>query len=364
MLPQYFKKAKLSGNYTDEAMSAQERHRLKKETVMNRIQLIGQVVGHLSPAAALLHTVEYYRFMALKAEYDKDDVPSTLAPSALIDDLWHAHLLDTRSYMMLESLLLPEGGRLHHNPLKDEQADYEGRLTHTKNLYYDLYHSVPPHDIWGNEARVENAAAQEVDHEGVVSDTEEIEHGRIITVEIRHPEGMSLSIRIDKKSLGSVLFDAVVKKWQVDPNAIQLSCFQDFPGVIALIRRTDQWALYAEDGVIVYLRIRSGSETRLENAAAQKVEHDRVASEAEEIKDGRIVTIRHPNGMSLSIRIGKKSLGCVLFDAIVKIWQVHPNAIHLLYSMDIDDVISRTDNLFLSANNVDIFYLRIRLVGC
>ena len=246
MLPQYFKKAKLSGNYTDEAMSAQERHRLKKETVMNRIQLIGQEVGHLSPAAALLHTVEYYRFMALKAEYDKDDVPSTLAPSALIDDLWHAHLLDTRSYMMLESLLLPEGGRLHHNPLKDEQADYEGRLTHTKNLYYDLYHSVPPHDIWGNEARVENAAAQEVDHEGDVSEDEQIgQEEEFINITIHSLTPRSVNIRIDKKSLASVLFDAVHDNWRIPHDKFSIL----YKG--KRLQCTDQWALNAKNGDIV-----------------------------------------------------------------------------------------------------------------
>ena len=253
MLPQYFKKAKLSGNYTDEAMSVQERHRLKKETVMNRIQLIGQVVGHLSPAAALLHTVEYYRFMALKAEYDKDDVPSTLAPSALIDDLWHAHLLDTRSYTMLESLLLPEGGRLHHNPLKDEQADYEGRLTHTKNLYYDLYDSVPPHDIWGNEARVENAAAQEVDHEEDVSEAEQIgQEEEFINITIRSFSADVLNIRINKKSLGSVLFDAIAKKWQVPRYSFRL----EYKG--RQLQSTDQWALCGMDKEITFWLCHSG----------------------------------------------------------------------------------------------------------
>jgi hypothetical protein len=258
MLPQYFKKAKLAGDYTKDAMLAQEKNRRKKETVIDRIQLLGQKIMHLNSAAALSTSIEYYRFMAMKVEYDMDEEPSKLAPSALIDDLWHTHLLDTRSYMMLESLLLPEGGRIHHNPIKDEQADYEGRLTHTKNLYYDLYHSLPPHDIWGNEAHLESPTAQaaaqkanisdpeEVDDAAIISEAEEIEHGRIITIEIRHPEGMRLSVRIEKKSLGQVLFDACVKKWQIDPDSIIFV----FDG--QKINPYTQWALTAENGDVVH----------------------------------------------------------------------------------------------------------------
>jgi hypothetical protein len=261
MLPQYFKKAKLAGDYTKDAMLAQEKNRCKKETVIDRIQLLGQKIMHLNSAAALSTSIEYYRFMAMKAEYDIDDEPSKLAPSALIDDLWHTHLLDTRSYMMLESLLLPEGGRIHHNPIKDEQADYEGRLTNAKNLYYDLYHSLPPHDIWGNEVHLESPTAQAVENGGVISDpeevddgaiiseAEEIEHGRIITIEIHHPKGMRLSVRIEKKALGQVLFDACVKKWQVDPDSISII----FDG--QKINPYTQWALTAENGDIVHFII-------------------------------------------------------------------------------------------------------------
>jgi hypothetical protein len=152
--------------------------------------------------------------------------------------------------MMLESLLLPEGGRLHHNPLKDEQADYEGRLTHTKNLYYDLYHSVPPHDIWGNEARVENAAAQEVDDEGDISDVEEIVHEEYINITIRSLTGRSVNIKIDKKSLGSVLADAVHENWGIPDRLIHIRYES------RQIHRTDLWGLNAKNGDIVFFVLR------------------------------------------------------------------------------------------------------------
>jgi hypothetical protein len=155
--------------------------------------------------------------------------------------------------MMLESLLLPEGGRLHHNPLKDEQADYEGRLTHTKNLYYDLYHSVPPHGIWGNEARVENAAAQEVDDEGDVSEEGQIgQEEEYINITIRSLTGKIHNIRIDKKSLASVLFDAISDHWQVTHDQIKI----EYKG--RQLQCTDQWALNAKNGDRVYYVPRLG----------------------------------------------------------------------------------------------------------
>jgi hypothetical protein len=104
---------------------------------------------HLTPPVALSHSIEYYRFMALKATNDTDGLPSKLAPSYLVDQLWHTHLLDTRSYAALEKLLLQNDGRLHHNPILVEQPDYEERLDYTRLLYYDVYHSAPPPDIWG-----------------------------------------------------------------------------------------------------------------------------------------------------------------------------------------------------------------------
>ena len=103
---------------------------------------------HLTPLVALSHSIEYYRFMALKATNDTDGLPSKLAPSYLVDQLWHTHLMDTRSYAALEKLLLQNDGRLHHNPILVEQPDYEDRLDYTRLLYCDVYHSAPPPDIW------------------------------------------------------------------------------------------------------------------------------------------------------------------------------------------------------------------------
>jgi hypothetical protein len=259
MSSRVFKKAKLSKSVEKTEILAQERHRCKKETVIDRIQLLGQKIMHLNSAAALSTSIEYYRFMAMKAEYDIDDEPSKLAPSALIDDLWHTHLLDTRSYMMLESLLLPEGGRIHHNPIKDEQADYEGRLTHTKNLYYDLYHSLPPHDIWGNEAHLESPTAQAAAQKGDISDPEEVddgviiseagkeEHERPISIFVISPLGDEVKVNIRKTIHTDRIIEACLDLWHLTYNTHVLRSSDG--------RVHPNWALDAQDGDTLYFTV-------------------------------------------------------------------------------------------------------------
>ena len=129
-------------------LSESER-RVEKAAILDRIQLLAQEVMDLTPPEAISLSTEYFRFMALKAANDTDGLPSKLAPSAQVDQLWHTHLLDTRSYAVLERHLLQNDGRLHHNPLRHEQPDYEDRLEYTRLLYSDTYHSAPPPDTWG-----------------------------------------------------------------------------------------------------------------------------------------------------------------------------------------------------------------------
>jgi hypothetical protein len=256
MLP--FKKAKLAGSYTKDATLAEENRR-KKQTVIDRMQLLGQKFRHLNPESAVSHSIEYYRFMAIKAEYDVDDEPSKLAPSDFIDDLWCTHLLDTRSYAMLESLLLPEGGRIHYDLIKDEQADYEGRLIHTKSLYFDKHHSLPPHDIWGNEAHLERAAAQAVGNRGDISDPEDFDDGAIIlngekvkpfreiSIYVVNPLGIEVNVKILETTHINAIFDATLKYWHL---SCDTHCFK----TVENKRIRDDWAFEAQDGDKLYLR--------------------------------------------------------------------------------------------------------------
>ena len=51
---------------------------------------------------------------------------------------------------MLENLLLPNGGFIHHNPFVDEQDGYTARLQYTLLQYQDRFLTSPPYKIWGN----------------------------------------------------------------------------------------------------------------------------------------------------------------------------------------------------------------------
>lgn len=117
-------------------------------TVKARVEILAREILHFSLEKSKAVAVEYLRFMQLKAKYDKPNARSDLAPSGIVDQMWHTHLLDTRSYQALESLLLEEGGRIHHNPILKEQPRYARRLTHTLEVYEETFVTTPPADIW------------------------------------------------------------------------------------------------------------------------------------------------------------------------------------------------------------------------
>ncbi|EEY91321.1 hypothetical protein Q8G42_00855 [Acinetobacter lwoffii] len=77
---------------------------------------------------------EYKRFLALKYFYPKE----TLVPNKLVDEFWHAHILDTRNYHM--DCLKIFGAYLHHYPyfgIHDEvdQQNLKDTFQRTKELY-------------------------------------------------------------------------------------------------------------------------------------------------------------------------------------------------------------------------------------
>lgn len=115
-------------------------------TIKARVELLAREVLYFSQRKAKAVAVEYLRFMQLKAKFDKST--SDLAPSSTVDDVWIAHLSDTRSYEALESLLLKKGGSIHHNPVWKEQPHFDRRLKNTKKLYEETFVSPPPPKIW------------------------------------------------------------------------------------------------------------------------------------------------------------------------------------------------------------------------
>lgn len=130
--------------------------------ITGRVETLARKLLQLSDEEATARTIEYLRFMKLKAMHDKPDRSSELAPSHAVDELWHKHLLDSKSYRLLETFLLGEGGEIPHNPVLDEQPNSAQRLKNTLRVYQDTYISAPPKKIWDdNYAGVEGSGAED-----------------------------------------------------------------------------------------------------------------------------------------------------------------------------------------------------------
>ena len=125
-------------------------------TLRARILLLAGEILHLSAKEAEVRTTEYLRFMQLKKDYDEEIGPSGLAPSSSVDALWHAHLLDSKSYRMLQSYF---SCNMDHNPIKREQPEYAERLSRTKKLYMKKFYAAPPGDIWSDSVSGEGKRA-------------------------------------------------------------------------------------------------------------------------------------------------------------------------------------------------------------
>lgn len=88
---------------------------------------------------------EYRRFIFLMAEAGHG-----VSPSPVIDQVWHLHLIYTRSYW--DELCAGIVGRpLHHHPSQPGQGDgakFEGWYEQTLASYRRLFGEAPPADIW------------------------------------------------------------------------------------------------------------------------------------------------------------------------------------------------------------------------
>ncbi|OHA59248.1 MAG: hypothetical protein A2589_03495 [Candidatus Vogelbacteria bacterium RIFOXYD1_FULL_46_19] len=83
---------------------------------------------------------EYRRFLQLCKTYPEHKIS---APPA-IDELWHAHMLDSVHYMSDCDLYF--GYYLHHDPCVSDEVDLEGG-NNTLKIYTETYGVEPP-DIW------------------------------------------------------------------------------------------------------------------------------------------------------------------------------------------------------------------------
>ena len=86
---------------------------------------------------------EYKRFLALKASH-QDFYAALLSPSAECDRLWHAHILDTASYMHCCSMLLGQGKLIHHDPYASaDLVMRQARREMLKKIWLQIFESDP-----------------------------------------------------------------------------------------------------------------------------------------------------------------------------------------------------------------------------
>ena len=93
---------------------------------------------------------EYRKFLWIAATSGQE-----VTPSKVVDEVWHLHILHTRSYF--DDLCCDALGRvLHHNPGDGSPAD--ARFTHQYTATLALYQTAfgsPPVDIWPRPETVE-----------------------------------------------------------------------------------------------------------------------------------------------------------------------------------------------------------------
>jgi len=98
----------------------------------------------------------YAEFMTLKIVRNDYDA-LILSPTSVIDEVWHAHVLDTKSYQSFNARYLGAGQLIHHDPLK--AMDDKGRQNRCKNTilaYGSYFHRTVPEkcNSWSYESSV------------------------------------------------------------------------------------------------------------------------------------------------------------------------------------------------------------------
>jgi hypothetical protein len=100
------------------------------------IQIISEQQLRLTADQAAKRADEYIKFIKLQADHLK----VSLAPSHAIDQVWRSHSLDTQSYQQLQTLLMPDGGCIHHNPwLMKKSLTTQTAYASTLSLLLGLY---------------------------------------------------------------------------------------------------------------------------------------------------------------------------------------------------------------------------------
>jgi len=109
-------------------------------------RLIKDYPNRFDKKIAISAIEEYKKFLLIKKSY----VDLELAPSSLVDVIWHSHILDTKRYM--EDCNKIFGYYLHHNPSFDpneeEQTELVEKFNKMLSYYERLFGYSAPMDIW------------------------------------------------------------------------------------------------------------------------------------------------------------------------------------------------------------------------
>ena len=90
---------------------------------------------------------EYKRFLAIKVIAEDTEAPFSLSPSAVVDQVWHQHILHTKQYRLTCTAL---GVYIDHDPAGagDPESVREKRLKMTKAFYKTVFNEDAPDKYW------------------------------------------------------------------------------------------------------------------------------------------------------------------------------------------------------------------------
>ncbi|KAJ3348671.1 hypothetical protein GGF32_006048 [Allomyces javanicus] len=123
---------------------------------------------------------EYRRFLVLKVVHN-DGQAVLLSPSAIIDALWHAHIVDTRAYLAMNEQL---PFWIHHEPKGAWDADRTNRARRLENTLacYRARWGEPPAAIWDEDrALIFESEGIPITQQRLIWSGKQLEFGRIFS---------------------------------------------------------------------------------------------------------------------------------------------------------------------------------------
>ena len=118
------------------------------KTMFNKLQLVNLESVRARVGATTQDMTDYRRFLALKAAAEKLD-PVAFAhchfsPTPEMDQVWHAHILDTRLYQEACAAMEAKGAFVHHDPHGGDDLDVQqARREFTKQAFMKCYGGLP-----------------------------------------------------------------------------------------------------------------------------------------------------------------------------------------------------------------------------